>query len=84
MITRSHDPMILWSSEIGDCASFAIFSVHVEHVRHVYRTLGAMGAPGTSHWAQNRISIDLEAILDSQNGGFSAITSQNSHLFSSA
>ena len=27
-----------------------------------------MGAPRTSHWAQNRISIDLEAILGIQNG----------------
>ena len=40
---------------------------------------GAMGAPRTSHWAQNRISIDLEPILDSQSGGFSAIINQKSY-----
>ena len=75
----SHDHMII---------EFVLVLEFVRYIFNIFGTLtgswGAMGAPRTSHWAQNRISIDLEAILDSQNGGFSAITSQNSHLFSSA
>ena len=64
------------------------FVLILELFRYIFNIFGAltgswwaMGAPRTSHWAQNRISIDLEAILDSKSGGFSAITSQNSYIF---